>query len=46
VFREKINEIDSKLANLQQAEDNYYLTANYLLNLANQAYDLFLSSQI
>ncbi|GIW70439.1 MAG: hypothetical protein KatS3mg101_1186 [Patescibacteria group bacterium] len=36
----------TKLANLKKAEDNYYLTANYLLTLANQAYDLFLSSEV
>ncbi len=45
-FREKIDDIDNRLANLQKAEDNYYLTANYLLQLANKAYDLFPSSEI
>jgi len=30
----------------RNAKDNYCLTANYLLNLTNQAYDLFLSSEI
>ena len=46
VFREKIEETDAKLVNLQDAEDTYYLTANYLLQLANEAYDLFISSEI
>ncbi|GIW68048.1 MAG: hypothetical protein KatS3mg096_916 [Candidatus Parcubacteria bacterium] len=46
LFREKIEEINIKLANLQKAEDDYYLTANYFLKLANRAYDLFLSSEI
>ena len=45
-FREKIDGIDTKLVNLQKAEDNYYLTVNYLLQLANRAYDLFVSSEI
>jgi hypothetical protein len=45
-FRQKIAAIDYKLTNLQQAEDNYYLTAKYLLELANRAYDLFMSSEI
>ncbi len=45
-FRTKIEEIDTKLSNLQKAEDNYYLTVNYLLQLTNRAYDLFLSSEI
>lgn len=31
---------------LQEAEDNYYITAKYLLELANRAYDLFISSEI
>jgi hypothetical protein len=31
---------------LQEAEDNYYLSAKYLLELANRAYDLFKSSEL
>ena len=31
---------------LQEAEDNYYITAKYLLELANRAYDLFISSEV
>ena len=45
-FREKIDETDGRLANLQKAEDEYYITAIYLLELANRAYDLFVSSEI
>lgn len=45
-FRGKIDEIDSRLARLQKAEDEYYVTAIYLLELANRAYDLFKSSEI
>jgi len=45
-FRAKIEEVDSKLIGLQKAEDDYYLTATYLLQLANKAYDLFISSEI
>lgn len=45
-FRSKIDEIDSKLFGLQKAEDDYYLTSEYLLKLLNKAYDLFLSSEI
>ena len=44
-FREKINGIDSKLTSLQKAEDEYYITANYLLELADRAYELFKSSE-
>ena len=31
---------------LQEAEDSYYLTVKYLLELANKAYDLFVSSEV
>lgn len=44
MFREKVNEGDTSLSMLQDAEDNYYITAKYLLELANRAYDLFKSS--
>lgn len=45
-FRTEISEIDTKLSMLQDAEDNYYITAKYLLELANRAYDLFISSEV
>ena len=45
-FRSKIDDIDNRLANLQKAEDDYYLTANYLLQLSKQAYEIFISSEI
>jgi site-specific DNA recombinase len=45
-FREKTNEIDTKLAMLQEAEDNYYITAKYVLEIASRAYELFISSEV
>lgn len=45
-FRDKISELDTRIAILQEAEDNYYITAQYLLTLANKAYDLFKSSKV
>lgn len=45
-FRKKTNALDTKLALLQEAEDNYYITAKYVLELANRAYDLFISSEV
>lgn len=45
-FRNKEEEIDRKLFNIQQAEDNYYVTTNYLLDLANRAHMLFKSSEM
>lgn len=31
---------------LQEAEDNYYITAKYLVEQANQAYNLFIRSEV
>ena len=31
---------------LQDAEDNYYMTASYLVEFAQKAYDLFKSSEV
>lgn len=31
---------------LQEADDNYYITAQYLVELANKAYDIFKSSEV
>lgn len=31
---------------LQEAEDNYYISAKYLLELSNKAYKLFESSEV
>lgn len=45
-FREQIADIDTRLGILQEAEDNYYITAKYLLELANKAYELFVSSEV
>lgn len=45
-FREQVAGIDTRLGMLQEAEDNYYITAKYLLELANRAYDLFSSSEV
>lgn len=45
-FRDKIAEIDAKLALLQDAEDNYYITAKYILELVNRAPELFARSEL
>ena len=45
-FRQRVDEIDSKLSNLQKAEDDYYLTSKYLLGVTQKAYNLFISSGI
>ena len=35
-----------RLSQLQEAENNYYITAKYVLELTNKAYDLFISSEV
>ena len=46
LFRQQIADIDGRLSILQDAEDNYYITAKYVLEVANRAYDLFKSSEV
>lgn len=36
-----MDDITARLGLLQEAEDNYYVKANYILELSNEAYDLF-----
>src|SRR5581483_2858019 len=45
-FKEQQANIDARLAGLQAAEQDYYITAKYVLDLANRAYDLFKSSEV
>lgn len=35
-----------RLERLQEAEDNYYTTAKYVLDLTNRAYELFVRSEV
>ena len=46
MFRNQLADIDGRIEMLQNAEDNYYITAKYVLDLANHAYDLFKSSEV
>lgn len=45
-FKEQLSQIDARLTGLQAAEKDYYITAKYVLDLANRAYDLFESSEV
>lgn len=45
-LRDKINDLNIQLSTLQEAEDNYYITAKYILDLSSRAYDLFKSSEV
>ncbi len=44
-FRIKQKEVSDKISRLGYADEEYYLTSEYLLQLANRAYDLFISSE-
>ena len=43
-YRSKQQELRDKISNLSFADEEYYVTSEYLLQLANRAYDLFISS--
>ena len=45
-LRDQVTDITIRLEQLQEAEDNYYITAKYVLDLTNRAYDLFMSSEV
>lgn len=45
-FRDQTADISIRLEQLQEAEDNYYITLKYLLELITRAYDLFISSEV
>lgn len=45
-FCEQRDQITERLSRLNEAETNYYITAKYILNLANRAHDLFESSEV
>jgi site-specific DNA recombinase len=44
-YRLKQQELRGKISRLSIADEDYYLTSEYILQLANKAYDLFLSSE-
>jgi DNA invertase Pin-like site-specific DNA recombinase len=45
-FSTQKSDISIRLNQLSEAEDNYYSTAKCVLELTNQAYDLFVSSEV
>lgn len=45
-FRDQLTDISIRLEQLQEAEDNYYITTKSLLKIANEAHDLFVSSEV
>lgn len=45
-FTTKKDDISLRLNKLQEAENNYFITAKYILELTDRAYDLFMSSEV
>ena len=45
-LRDQITDVTIRLEQLQEADDNYYITAKHLLELSSQAYQLFMSSEV
>ena len=45
-MRDQITDIATRLEQLQEAEDNYYITSKYVLAIVNRAYELFISSEV
>lgn len=45
-YKEKQSEINSELQKHNVADENYYITVNTVLNLAQQAYKIFQSSEV
>ena len=45
-LRDKLETVNIQLSKLQEVEDNYYITAKYILDLSIRAYDLFKSSEV
>ncbi len=44
-LRDQEADLSLQLERLKEAENNYFVTAKYILELANRAYDLFVSSE-
>jgi septal ring factor EnvC (AmiA/AmiB activator) len=45
-YKEKQTELNEEIQRYTDADENYYLTANILLNLAKKAYEIFENSEV
>lgn len=45
-YKEKQAEIEAKMEQYTDADENFYLTANIVLNLAKKAYEIFQNSEV
>jgi len=45
-YKEKQADLEAKMEQYTDADENFYLTANMVLNLAKNAYNIFQSSEV
>lgn len=45
-FRTQLDSVNAKIAQLQNADDNYYIIVQHVLMLTNKAHDLFTGSEV
>ena len=45
-FRAQLDEINGNLDRLQEADNNYFITAKYILDLTSRAFELFVGSEV
>tara|TARA_Y100000588_G_C14276792_1_gene934731 strand:- start:2236 stop:3759 length:1524 start_codon:yes stop_codon:yes gene_type:complete len=45
-LKEQISEVNQSLQRLHESDENYYITSQYLLQLASKSYELFKSSEV
>ncbi len=45
-LKDQMTEVTVRIESLQTAEDNYFMTAKYVLEIVNRAYELFTSSEV
>ena len=45
-YKEKQAELNEEIQRYTDADENYYITANTVLNLAQKAYEIFQSSEV
>jgi len=45
-LRDELEEINIKLDQLQEADDTYFITSKYILDLSSRAFELFKSSEV
>jgi hypothetical protein len=44
-FQEKLEDLDTRLRRLHEVDNDYYITAQYVLDLASRVHELFMSSE-